>query len=307
MRPTLRQLEYIVAVARLGRFGLAAETLNISQPSLSSQIAAVEAELGIRLFQRGRAGVQTTVKGADFIRRAQRILRDVEDLRAAMAGGIPFGGRLRLGVLPSIGPYLLPRVVTSLHKEQPELRVIVREESTLNLEQGLKAGRFDLIISTPEDHPNTRQTRLFNEQLWIAVAKDDPLAADKGFVHEQDLRGRVFLTLDRGHRLSRIVYGMASDCGGIVSDEYEGTSLDSVLLMAASGAGVAILPELFARHQALFRAEVAVRPVGIATANRDISLLQLVGENEMSGWDMIGNALRTEVNRLGFSYSEDQE
>jgi len=306
MRPTFRQLEYIVTVGRLGRFGLAAEALNVSQPSLSAQIAAVEEELGVQLFERGRGGVQVTVKGAEFLVRAQRILREVEDLRATMSGGMPFGGRLRLGVLPSIGPYLLPRVISLLHQEQPDLRVIVREENTRDLERGLKSGRFDLIISTPEDHPNTRQMRLFTERFWIALAKDDPLADDRGAVAAKDLRGRIFLTLDRGHRLSRIVYGMASDCGGIVSDEYEGTSLDSVLLMAGSGAGVAVLPELFARQQALYRTEVSVRPLAIDNADRDIALLQRAGETTMGGWGMIGQALQAEAARLGFAQEAGQ-
>ena len=96
MRPSLRQLEYIVAVDRLGRFGLAASALNVSQPSLSAQIAEVEAELGLRLFHRSRTGVVATAQGAELIRRARRILREMEDLRAAASGGVPFGGRLRL-------------------------------------------------------------------------------------------------------------------------------------------------------------------------------------------------------------------
>ncbi|WP_410219275.1 LysR family transcriptional regulator, partial [Paracoccus sp. (in: a-proteobacteria)] len=192
MRPTLRQLNYVVTVHRLGRFGLAAETLNVSQPSLSAQIAEIEADLGIRLFERGRLGAQATAKGEEFVRRAQRILSDVENLRSAMTTTLPFGSRLRLGVLPSIGPYLLPRVVQRIHGQHPGLRVVVREENTLHLEDGLKTGRFDAIISTPEDHPNTLQRRLFSEALWVAVATDDPLAEREG-IGAADLTGRRLL------------------------------------------------------------------------------------------------------------------
>ena len=133
MRPTLRQLDYIVTVHRLGRFGLAAEALNVSQPSLSAQIAAVETELGLRIFERGRGGLQATAKGEELILRAQKILRDMRDLRSAMASDLPFSGRLRLGVLPSIGSYLLPQVIHDIHRQQPGLRVIVREENTRDL------------------------------------------------------------------------------------------------------------------------------------------------------------------------------
>ncbi|WP_114966318.1 hydrogen peroxide-inducible genes activator [Alkalilacustris brevis] len=299
MRPTLRQLEYIVTVARLGRFGLAAEALNVSQPSLSAQIAEAEAELRVRLFQRSRAGVTPTAMGSEVIRRAQRILREVEDLRAITRGDTPFGGRLRLGVLPSIGPYLLPRMVSRIHEAHPDLRLVVREESTQNLEQGLKSGRLDMIISTPEDHPNTRQDHLFTETLWVAVARDDPLASESGPVGAAQLKDRVFLTLDRGHRLSRIVYALSSQCGGTVSDEYEGTSLDSIRLMAASGAGIAILPELYARQQAAVGAEVAIRPLQVSHSTRDIALIQLFQDIAAAGTSLIARALRDEAASRG--------
>ncbi|SFK88524.1 transcriptional regulator, LysR family [Loktanella salsilacus] len=272
MRPTLRQLEYIVAVHQLGGFGLAADLLHVSQPSLSNQIAAVEADLGVRLFTRGRSGAQATAKGLEFIHRARRILAEVANLRSVMTSDLPFGGRLRLGTLPSIGPYLLPQVMRALHRDQPDLRVIVREENTLSLDEGIRNGRFDAIISTPEDHPNTWQRPLFTEALWVAVATDHPIAALKQ-VTAADLTGQRLLTLDTGHRLARIVYGLAGLSGGIVSNDYEGTSLDSILLMAATGAGVAVLPDLFARRQAIHREEVAVRPLAMADANRGISLM----------------------------------
>ncbi len=303
MRPSLRQLEYIVTVARLGGFGLAAEALNVSQPSLSAQIAEVERDLGIRLFDRGRSGASPTAMGDEITRRAQRILAQVEDLRSFAREGAskPFGGRLRLGVLPSIGPYLLPPVVAALHASHPELRILIREESTWLLEQGLRQGRFDLIISTPEDHPNTRQDRLFRENLLLAVARDDPLALGTGPVSAAELRGRVFLTLDRGHRLSRIVYAMASDCHGMIAEEYEGTSLDSIRMMAASGAGVAILPELYARRLIANSTEVVIRPLAMKQAERVISLMQPAEAPVISGTELLCAALRREVVRAGLT------
>lgn len=301
MRPTLRQLEYIVTVARLGGFGLAADALNVSQPSLSAQIAEVERDFGARIFDRGRAGAHPTPLGEDIVRRAQRILAQVEDLRSVARDGAakPFGGRLRLGVLPSIGPYLLPPVVTALHASHPELRILIREESTWTLEQGLRQGRFDMIISTPEDHPNTRQERLCLEHLLVAVARDDVLAEGHGPVTASELRGRIFLTLDRGHRLSRIVYALASDCEGLVSEEYEGTSLDSIRMMAASGAGVAILPELYARRQVHESTEVVIRPLALAQATRVIALLQPADSPALAGTELLSEALRHELRRAG--------
>ena len=272
MRPTLRQMEYIVTVHQLGGFGLAAEKLNVSQPSLSTQIAAVESDLGVRLFDRSRAGVEATARGLDFVKRAQRILAEVEALRGTMLSDLPFGGRLRLGVLPSIGPYLLPQAITALHDAEPDLRVVLREENTLLLDDGIRSGRFDALISTPEDHPNTMQHPLFVEPLWVAVAQDHPLA-HRSSVTAADLTGQRLLTLDTGHRLSRIVYGIAGASGAIVSDDYEGTSLDSIVLMAATGAGIGILPDLFARRQGIHRSEVRIMPLVTPDSHRTISLL----------------------------------
>ncbi|WP_170346711.1 hydrogen peroxide-inducible genes activator [Ruegeria atlantica] len=301
MRPTLRQLEYIVTVSRLGRFSLAAEVLNVSQPSLSTQIATVEQELGVRIFDRNRGGIQVTTKGEEFILRAQKILAEVKDLRHAMSNDMPVGGRLRLGVLPSIGPYLLPQAIKQVHRLRPGLRIVVREENTLDLEQGLKSGRFDLILSTPEDHPNTVQHRLFNEPLWVAVAVDDVLARDLQGVSAADLQNRIFLTLDQSHRLSRIVYALAAECGGVVSDEYEGTTLDSIVLMAASGVGVAVLPDLYARRQGVYRDEVRLRPLSIANANRDIALLARRSETPPPGQNVLTDSLRSFARSMGLS------
>ena len=279
MRPTLRQMEYIVAVHQLGSFGLAAEKLHVSQPSLSNQVAAVETDMGVRLFDRGRTGARTTARGLEFVTRARRILSEVEALRSTMLSDLPFGGRLRLGVLPSIGPYLLPQAMKALHEDEPELRVIVREENTLSLDEGLRNGRFDAVISTPEDHPNTFQRPLFVEPLWVAVAQDHPLAA-RSRISAADLSGQRLLTLDTGHRLARIVYGIAGASGATVSDDYEGTSLDSIVLMAATGAGIGILPDLFARRQGIHRSEVRVMPLEMPDADRTISLLVPVDRSE---------------------------
>ncbi|MFN3525218.1 MAG: LysR substrate-binding domain-containing protein [Paracoccus sp. (in: a-proteobacteria)] len=303
MRPSLRQLEYIVAVHQLGGFGLAAQTLRVSQPSLSNQIAAVEADLGVRLFVRGRGGARTTAKGLEFVHRARRVLAEMESLRAVMSSALPFGGRLRLGVLPSIGPYLLPQVMRALHRDQPDLRVIVREENTSSLDEGIRNGRFDAIISTPEDHPNTWQRHLFTEPLWVAVASDHPIAA-LARAGTADLAGQRLLTLDTGHRLARIVYGLAGLSGGTVSDDYEGTSLDSLVLMAATGAGVAVLPDLFARRQAIHREEVAVRPLDMQDANRGISLLFSADQPVDDSRNRLVAALRDAARLLDLAVSE---
>ena len=299
MRPTLRQMEYVVTIHRLGRFGLAAELLNVSQPSLSAQLAAIENELGVVLFERGRTGVRTTAKGEDFVKHAQKILSAVEDLRHKMQSTSPFDGRLKLGVLPSLAPYLLPRVVKRIHQKQPDLRIIVREESTKTLETGLKAGEFDAIISTPEDHPNTIQHSLFQEPFWIAAATDDPILAQDGPIDITQLTNRRLLTLDNGHRLAKIVYDLAAQVNATVSDDFEGTSLQSVLLMAATGAGIGIIPELFARQNMREREEICVRPINATDIARRIAVLFRTGTPEHDGHQLLIECLRDSAAHLG--------
>lgn len=299
MRPTLRQMEYVIAIHQFSSFSLAAEFLHVSQPSLSNQITAIEAELGVRLFQRSRSSVVTTSKGIEFVSRARRILAEVTALRAAVTSSMPFGGRLRLGVLPSIGPYLLPVAVQRLHRDQPDLRVVVREENTLALDEGISNGRFDAIISTPEDHPNTSQIFLFQEKLWAAVSNDHPLAKNTS-IAASDLNGQRLLTLDTGHRLARIVYSIASQSGAMVSNDYEGTSLDSILLMAAAGAGVAIIPDLFARRQAANREEVRVIPLDIDEADRAICMIFPFTTKPDDGPAILANALTEAARSYGY-------
>ena len=298
MRPTLRQLEYIVAVADTGQVGRAAAKLNVSQPSLSAQLAEVEADLGATLFQRGRAGATITPVGEEIVRRARQILHELQDLRAAARGGGIFQGRLRLGVLPSIGPYLLPGVVQRLHEEHPSFRLIVREESTRELDEGLRSGRLDMIISTPEDHPGARKAHLFTETLWAAVALDHPLAGNKARITLDDLSGQTFLTLGSMHRLSHIVAGLAAWAGGRVSDEYEGTSLDAIRLMAATGAGTAILPSIYASTEARRGTDVSLHALDNPAARRDIALIQPHLPDPRPGSDILAEILQSEAQIL---------
>jgi len=291
MRPTLRQLEYIVAVAERGRVGTAAAHLNVSQPSLSAQLSEVEADLGVKLFRRGRSGAKITPEGEDIVRRARLILRDHEDLRASAKGRGIFEGRLRLGVLPSIGPYLLPEVARQLHESHPRFRLVIREESTRDLDEGLRNGRLDMIISTPEDHPGTRQDTLFEEHFWVATALDHPLAKTGGKVTLAGLKDQLFLTLGTRHRLSNIVAALASRAGGRVSDEYEGTSLDAIRLMAATGTGIAVLPHIYATTEARRGTDVSLHYLDAPDAKRKIALIQPLFPESRPGSDVLSNVL----------------
>lgn len=274
MRPTLRQMQYLIAIADTGKFGDAARAVNVSQPSLSAQVAEMEAGLGVALVERSRRGALLTPAGEELVRRARVILREVEDLKAvAKLGRTELSGRLRLGVLPTIGPYLLPQTTGDLRARFPALRLSVREERTVDLDEHLQAGLFDTVISTPEDHPDTEYAHLFTERLYACAPPEDELTHGEGPIRLEQLRGRQLLTLGQGHRLSEITQDLATAAGAAVSSEYEGTSLDAIRLMSQLGAGIAILPSLYALSEAKRDRGLHVRLIDHPMARRDIALI----------------------------------
>lgn len=274
MRPTLRQLQYLVAIADTGRFVEAAKRLHVSQPSLSTQLAEMEAELSCALVERGRHGAFLTPIGEEVARRARFILSEVEDMKAVTretASGL--AGRIRLGVLPSVGPYLLPTATKRLHERFPELRLSVREERTVDLEAHLASGQFDIIMSTADDHSAHVSVALFEETLWICAASDDPLAKAKGPLPLSSLKDRPLLTLGPGHRFSQQIGELARKAGAYISEEYQGTSLDATRQMAVMGAGIAVLPSLYVKIEAQRDKEITLRPIADPLAKRKISLI----------------------------------
>lgn len=294
MRPTLRQLQYLVAVADTGKFHEAARMLNVSQPSLSAQIAEAEQQLGAVLVERGRHGAIMTPLGEEVVRRARLILIQVEDLKAfALRPSGEVAGRYRLGTVPTIGPYLLPGAIKELHRLYPELRMSVREARTADLDERLMDGRLDMIISTPEDHVNGAFMELFEETLFVCAAQEDELSAKSGPVDLEALKGRELLSLGPGHRLSLIIQQLATAAGAHVSTEYEGTSLDAVRQTASMGEGVAILPNLYAVVEAQRDPGQVVRPIRHKLARRKIGLIWREGSPLAEPIMEMGNVLRS--------------
>lgn len=299
MRPTLRQLQYVVAVADAGKFGIAARNLNISQPSLSTMISDMETELGVALFERGRKGALLTPAGEELVRRARNILTEVENLKTVV--GLQknlLTGRIRLGVLSSIGPYLLPSATRTLHEKYPQLRLFVREEKTLDLDENLREGRLDTIISAAADHPGTQAMPLFEESLYICVAPDHPLAGKTGEVNLTDLAGHEILSLGYGFGLNVIAGDLAARSGSTLSSEYEGTSLDAVRQMAAMGAGVAILPSLYATTEARRDPDLIIRRINDLKARREVSLIWRETSTLADSLLRLGEILREEANTI---------
>ena len=298
MRPTLRQLQYIVAVSETGRFHEAAKRLHVSQPSLSAQIADVEQQLDIQLFDRGRNGALMTPHGEEFVRRARLILRDVEDLKASMkTGDGALAGRIRLGGLPSVGPYLLPPVVKDLHRTYPQLRLIVEEHWSNRLNAQLLDGTLDCVISTPEDHKDMASELLFEEHLWVCAAPDDELAGS-GPVQLGDLKGREILSVGQSQRLSTLVRDLAARAQAEVSTVFTGTSLDAIRHMAATGAGVAILPAIYALSEASRDADLVLRPLQDDKAQRRVALIWRQTSPMTESFSLMAKILRDDAQAI---------
>ena len=272
-RPTLRQLQYFVAVAEHGAFGRAADALSVSQPSLSTQLSTMEDELGVKLFERTSRKVKLTVQGERLLPRARILLQELREFRAAARGAVGlFGDRLSIGVLPSVGAYFMPVANRQLHKLHPDLRLVVQEGSTVQLLDMLRAGRVDVVIGTPTQEPQVESVPLFSETLWACAAPDDPLSSQTGPVGLEALKGKPLLSLSPEFRLARIVETLAQAAGAFVSRDYEGGSLDAVRQMAVMGAGVAVLPSLYALAEAVRDPEFVVRRIDHPDAIHEIFL-----------------------------------
>lgn len=299
MKPTLRQLEYIVAIAETGSFSDAAKRTFVSQPSLSTQVKDMELELGASLLERSSLGAILTPIGEVVVARARIILRDVETLKhLTRESENSLAGQVRLGVLPSIGPYLLPQAVRKLHRQYPDLRISVREERTVDLYSHLRDGRFDVIISTAEDSNDTNNIPLVQENLYICVAPDDALATLRDPVSISELANRELLSLGYGHKLTQIVQNLADLSGGVVSSEYEGTSLDAIRQMASMGGRVAILPSLYAISEAKKDPDLFVRPIDHPMASRKVSLLWRQSSPLELKFSKIGQTLSETANEI---------
>jgi len=244
--PTLRQFEYLVAVADLQNFGRAAAACHVSQPTLSQQLRALEERLGATLIERHASGAQLTPIGREITDRARRLLVEVRDISAlARRSGECVVGTLRLGITPTLGPYLMPKIVAALHREQPDLRLYIQEGIPEEQALALSRGALDMLVGPlPVNGADLEIMPLFRERLYIIAPPDHSLTKlARPTLH--DLLAAEVLSLESRHHLHRQVAAICTDLGMVLLRDYAGTSLDCVHQMVASGLGLAILPELY--------------------------------------------------------------
>jgi LysR family hydrogen peroxide-inducible transcriptional activator len=242
---TLRQLQYVVAVASTKSFRGAAALCHVSQPSLSSQIAQVESALGVPLFERDRRGVLLTSAGSELVERAHAVLRAADDLVAtSQRFADPLAGTLRVGVIPTISPYLLPDVAPVLRKAFPRLSLVYREDKTSVLVDRLEQGELDTALLALEANlGDLVHEPIVEDPFVLAVPPTHRYAERKKPVALSDLEGENVLLLDDGHCLREQALTF---CAQARTEELEfrATSLGTLCQMVAGGAGVTLLPSL---------------------------------------------------------------
>jgi LysR family transcriptional regulator, hydrogen peroxide-inducible genes activator len=242
----LRDLEYLVAVADHRHFGRAAAACHVSQPTLSTQLKKLESELGAQLVERTSRTVLLTSVGEAIVTRARRMLSDAGAIRAvATRARRPRAGWLRLGIFPTLAPYLLPHVVPLLHQQFPDLELLLTEEKSPWLLSGLQSGKIDAaVLALPVDDPTLEHLTLFREDFVLAVPVGHRLAQQPEPLPPSAVSAEHLLLLGEGHCLRDQAL---SWCHSIGADEYSGfqaTSLETLRHMVASGVGMTLLPQL---------------------------------------------------------------
>jgi LysR family hydrogen peroxide-inducible transcriptional activator len=269
---SLRQLQYLVAVAEARSFRGAAALCRVSQPSLSAQIAALERALGVRLYERDRRNVRPTAAGQELCARAGRVLVEADDvLEASVRLGDPLAGTLRLGVLPTIAPYLLPEVVPALRRRHPRLDLRWTEEKTEGLIAALRGGGLDAALLALEARLGELERAVIGPDPFVlAAAPDHPLVRGRGPLHLGDLGGARVLLLDEGHCLREQALAVCA-AGKAEEQGFRATSLGTLAQMVAQGAGVTLLPALAVAVEAQ-RAGLATRRFAAPAPHRTLGL-----------------------------------
>lgn len=269
---SLRQLEYVVAVARLRNFHEAAAACAVSQPGLSIQLRQLEEQLGVRLFERDRRRVLVTAAGEEIVRRAERVLDEARALvESAAAAARPMTGVLRLGVIPTIAPYLLPAALPRLRARHSGLKVRLREGLTADLVEATRRGDLDLLLlSLDAPLGGLHQQELFVDPFVVALPRRHRLASRKSLT-EDDLRGETVLLLDDGHCLRDNALSVCTSLGLSEAHDFRASSLGTLVQMVAAGDGMTLLPAMAAAVEK-GRGEIALVPFRGRAPGRRIGL-----------------------------------
>ena len=296
---TLRQLQYVAAVAETRSFRRAAERCAVSQPSLSAQVAQLERALGVLLFERTKRRVLPTPAGTELLARARDVLREADDLvDAATRLADPLSGTLRIGVIPTISPYLLPEIAPVLRTRQRRLRILWVEEKTPVLMERLRAGDLDAaLVALEADLGDVAHEVIGRDPFVLATPLGHPLGVKTGPASPRDLHGRSVLLLDDGHCFREQALSWCTRAEAQELD-YRATSLATLTQMVADGAGVTLLPALAVSTENR-RGGLRIRPFAKPAPGRTIGLVWRKGTPLAPALKTVAETIRNVYERLG--------
>lgn len=281
----LRDLKYLVAVAEHRHFGRAAEACHVSQPTLSTQVRKLEEFLGVTLIERNNRQVLLTPIGEKIIEQARCVLRESDQLvKLAQQARDPFGGEFRLGIIPTIAPYLLPRILPAIREEFPDLEIQLTEAQTAVIGRELRAGRLDaVIVALPLDEDAVHAVPLYAEPFYVALSPRHPLCG-RNSITASDLDSEQVLLLEDGHCLRDQALDVCKQSGAVENTNFSATSIETLRHMVAADIGITLMPELAVEDDSKsirylpFDGEPPYRLVGIAwrtTTTREALLSKL--------------------------------
>lgn len=289
--PTLKQLQYLVALRDYGHFGRAADACFVTQSTLSAGLRELESLLGVMLVERTRRVVRFTPLGERIAEKGQRVLREAEDLAVlAKAAGKPLAGDLRMSVIPTIAPFLLPRVLTRLRHDWPELKLYLREETSGAACESLHRGHVDcVLLALPYHCGDVEHEDLFDDRLFVAFPAGHPAPQT---VKPEGIEASELLLLEDGHCLKDHALAACNRPDLRAEATMMGTSLHTLIQMVDNGLGVTMLPEMAIQAGILDHTGVVARPLDAAHAARRIALVWRTGSPRDKEFRMLGEALR---------------
>lgn len=269
-----RALQYFVKLAELKHFSKAAEACFVSQPTLSTQIRKLEEELGITLIERAPRKVMLTPVGEDIAHRARHVLRDIEHIKdAARRSKDPETGTIKLGIFPTLAPYLLPHVIPVIRQRYPELRLQLAEEKTEEILHMLDQGRLDAgLLALPVEEHGMEIEILFEEPFVMAMPSSHPLS-EKQSIGLRDLEGTELLLLEEGHCLRQHALAVCEMAGAHERVDFHATSMETLRQMVAADAGVTLMPVLAVKPPIPVTDNIALRPFNSPVPSRTIALV----------------------------------
>jgi LysR family hydrogen peroxide-inducible transcriptional activator len=298
--PSLRQLRYLVVLAEKLNFRAAAEACFVTQSTLSAGIKELESQLEAHLVERDKKSVRLTPLGEQVVERARRLIAEAGDLvTAARAGREPLSGPFRLGVIPTIAPFLLPAALPPLRERFPRLKLFLREDLTARLLEQLRAGQLDAaLLALPFDTGELEVRELFRDEFWFVARAGDPLAKPKAVAIER-LDVNDVILLEEGHCLREhaiAACGAARESG---PRHIEATSLPTLLQMVEGGLGVTLLPEIAIKAGILDRTNLIARPFSTRVPARTLALVARPSSAAARDLELLAEVLSRRRGRTG--------